>query len=341
MTDPASSDISRESLFRLMQAYKSTSLLRAGIELGVFDLLTDRTTAASVALGIGADPRGTRILLNALAALHLAQADGEYFWLSPGVEKLLVRAHPEYVGDMVHVFASDWEWDALKRLSAAVCKGGTVMPEHAETPEYKYWEDFAAYAPIVAKPTAEVLAAALDGWADDRPSLDVLDLACGHGIYGFTVARQYPQAAVWSLDWPNVLRLTEKHAVRLGVRDRTEFIAGDMFEAPLGGPYDLVLITNVLHHFSTERATQLLARAASVLKPGGRVGIVGFTTTDAPPAEDPAPHLFSVLMLVWTFDGEVHSAQAYHQMLATTGFTGVQTHTVPRLPFRVLLADRR
>lgn len=333
--------VTRESLFSMMQAYKNTSLLRTGIDLGVFDLLTERVSAEQVASSIGADSRGTRILLNALAALRLVDTDGQRFWLADGGERWLARSSPDYAGDMVHVFASDWEWDALKRLPDAVRHGGTVMDAHAETPEYKYWEDFAAYAPVVAKPTAEVLVDALEPWAAGRSSLDVLDVACGHGMYGFTVAQRYPHASVWALDWENVLRVTEEQAERLGVRERTNLIAGDMFTSPLGGPYDLILVTNVLHHFSEQRASELLARVGSALKPDGRIGIVGFTTGEALPAQDPAPHLFSVLMLVWTFQGEVHSQQAYDRMLAASGFHGAQTHAVPHLPFRVLVAARR
>jgi hypothetical protein len=341
VSDTATPALNRARLFQMMQAYKETSLVKTGVELGVFDALAGGALDVdAVSDAFGGDPRGTRILLNALAALRVVETDGERFWLAPGAGELLVRDNPGYVGDMVHVFASDWEWDALKSFDAAVRKGGTVLDEHAETPEYKYWEDFAAYAPIVARPTADVLANAIESWASDRDRLDVLDMACGHGVYGYTVAQRYPQARVWSLDWENVLEVAASHAEQMGVRDRTNLITGDMFEVPLDGPYDLVLITNVLHHFSEERATELLTRAASVIKPDGRVGVVGFTTSDALPADDPAPHLFSVLMLAWTSEGEVHSEAAYQEMYQAAGLEQPTIHTVAGLPFRVLLAGR-
>ncbi|CAM3819279.1 hypothetical protein GCM10009799_41660 [Nocardiopsis rhodophaea] len=330
--------LSRESLFDMMRAYKTTSLLRAGVELGVFPHLVEPTGVESVAAATGTDPRGLRILLNALAAIKVVEARDRRYRLAPGADELLVPSSGAYVGDMIHVFASDWEWDALKRLPEAVRKGGTVLEEQAETPGYSYWEDFAAYAPVVARPTAGVLADALAAWADDRPALDLLDMACGHGVYGCTVAQRFPQAGIWALDWENVLPFAQEQARRLGVADRMNVIAGDMFEVPLGGPYDLVLITNVLHHFSEERATELLQRARSVLKPDGRLGLVGFTTNDTSPKDDPAPHLFSVLMLAWTSAGEVHSEATYERMLTSAGFDDVRTHGVPSLPFRVVTA---
>ena len=332
---------SRPDLFAMMLAYKQTAVLRAGIELGVFAALAGGPASAEVVAGrIGSDPRGTRLLLNALAALGLLDTSGTAYTLTSGARAHLVPGTAAYVGDMVKVMASGQEWDALKILPDAVRRGGTVLEEHAETPEYGYWQDFAAYAGAVAGPTAETAATALDDWATARPQLRVLDMACGHGLYGFTLARHQPAATVWSLDWPTVLPVTRRHAERLGVADRMREIPGDMFTVPLGGPYDLVMITNVLHHFSEERATELLTRAAAVTTPGGKIVLVGFTVDDRPPALDPEPHLFSILMLVWTFRGEVHSVPAYRRMLATAGFTGGDVVSVPSLPLRVIIADR-
>ncbi|MBQ1009598.1 class I SAM-dependent methyltransferase [Micromonospora sp. M51] len=324
----------------MMQAYKKTSLLRTGVELGVFDALAaGPATAGGLAPKLGIHPRGARILLDALTAIRLTDRTGEHFSLTPAAADHLVSTRPDYLGGMVKVMSSDWEWDALRDLSAAVREGGTVLDVHAETPEYSYWEDFAAYATKVAQPTAEVMAEALAPWAKERAELDILDVACGHGVYGYTLAQHNPQATVTSLDWPNVLAVTEKHAERLGVRDRASFLPGDMFPTDLGGPSDVALLTNVTHHFSEERVHELVKRLGSVVKQGGRLVIVGFTTGDESPALDPAPYLFSVLMLVWTFEGESHSVAAYNRALAAAGFGPATVHPTD-LPFRVLVAEK-
>ncbi|MEU7779706.1 methyltransferase [Micromonospora parva] len=332
--------LTRRDINDMMQAYKKTSLLRTGVELGVFDALAaGPATAGGLAPKLGIHPRGARILLDALTAIRLTDRTGEHFSLTPAAADHLVSTRPDYLGGMVKVMSSDWEWDALRDLSAAVREGGTVLDVHAETPEYSYWEDFAAYATKVAQPTAEVMAEALAPWAKERAELDILDVACGHGVYGYTLAQHNPQATVTSLDWPNVLAVTEKHAERLGVRDRASFLPGDMFTTDLGGPYDVALLTNVTHHFSEERVHELVKRLGSVVKQGGRLVIVGFTTGDESPALDPAPYLFSVLMLVWTFEGESHSVAAYNRALAAAGFGPATVHPTD-LPFRVLVAEK-
>ncbi|GGO95530.1 class I SAM-dependent methyltransferase [Wenjunlia tyrosinilytica] len=341
MNDIHGQELTRDDVLTMMQAYKTTSLLRTGVQLGVFEgLAAGPEGAEALAARLGTDPRGMRILLNALVAVRLLDLDGNAFRLVSGAAQCLVPGRPGYLGDMVHVMAGDWEWEALRRLSEAVRHGGVVVPENAETPGYRYWEDFAEYATAVAAPTAVTMADALDPWARGRSRLDVLDVACGHGYYGFTFAQRHPAAEVYSLDWPNVLEVTARHAERMGVRARMHALPGDMFEVPLGGPYDLAMVTNVLHHFSEEKATELLRRTAKALRPGGRLAIVGFVTGGESPAQDPLPHLFSVLMLAWTSNGEVHSAEAYQRILTAGGFTAIQTHAPKGLPLRVLLAER-
>ena len=334
-----SRELRRSDVFDMLLAYKNTAVLNTGIELGVFDAIAaGASTAGEVARTQSLDPRATRLLLNALSSLGLLDSDGSTYRLPAEADKLLVRGSPDFIGDMAKVMASKWEWDALSTLPDAVRHGGTVAAQHAETPEYAYWEDFAAYAGAVASPAARLTAEVLAAWADGRERLNVLDMACGHGLYGYTFAARQPAARIWSLDWANVLPVALARAAKMGIADRVDTVTGDMFEVDLGGPYDAVFITNVLHHFSSARATELLRRARAVLAPDGRIAVVGFTVSDSPPAEDAAAHLFSILMLIWTHEGEVHSLEDYDRMLHDAGFTGTQSHQVPESPLWVLTA---
>jgi C-methyltransferase len=329
-------------VFEMMHAYKVTSVLRAGVELGVFDLLAQGPLdGSSVASALGLHPRGSRLLLNAIAAVGLAEQDSDGgFRLTPLADTFLVRNKPGYTGDMAKVIASSWEWEAMDRLADAVRKGGPVVGEHAETPEFGYWRDFAAYAHAIAGPTAAKLAEVLQPFYSKRAVVTALDMACGHGLYGYTLASRAGHARIWSLDWPNVIDVALGHARRLGVADRVTGLRGDMFEIDLGGPYDIVLITNVLHHFSAEKAEELLRRAAGVTVPGGKIAVVGFVGDDGPPQASRQAHMFALLMLVWTMHGEVHMTEDYQRMLAAAGYQDFMTYAVPGLPMRIMTGTK-
>jgi C-methyltransferase len=340
-TAPATGAPSPDALMQLMQGFQASAILRTGVQLGVFDRLAEGdATAAEIAAQTGADERGTRILLDALSALGLVAVDGERYRLTPLSAAFLVSSGPMYLGELTRIFSADHLWQRFQRLDEAVRQGGAVTDDHAETPMHPWWEDFAASVGGLAGGAAPGIAELLAPWASKRDPLDILDVACGNGLYGYTLALQNPQARVWSLDWPNVLTTSRGVAERLGLSDRVEWIPGNMFEVPLGGPYDVVLMSHVLHHFDEDRCVELLRRAAGVLRHGGRLVIQDFTASGDDPERDLAARLFSVIMLVWTRQGEAHSLPRLARMLAAAGFAAPEVHPLPHMPTRVLVAER-
>lgn len=325
----------------LMQCYQMSAVLRAAIELGVFDqIAAGKADAASVATAIGADPRGTKILLDALAALGLLTREEDAYLLAPAADAFLVRERPACVGDLATIFASDWAWHALLRLPEAVRRGGSVLDAHAEVPGHPFWATLASSSDAVAGPAAEALSAILAPWAAARRLLEVLDVACGSGRYALAVGRRQPHAWLTLLDWPNVLAITRGVVEQAGLRDRARFIEGDMFEAPLGGPYDLVIASHVFHNLSEARGLGLLGRLSAAVRPGGRIVIQDFLAPDSPSLDDPLPHLLAVVLLVWTRDGTVHSRAAYERMLGASGFGPAEVHGLPLAGTHILVADR-
>ena len=98
----------------------------------------------------------------------------------------------------------------------------------------------------------------------------VLDVAAGHGLFGITIANRYPQAHVTALDWANVLAVATENARQAGVAERHALRPGSAFDVEWGGPYDIVLLTNFLHHFDVPTCEKLAAKAHAALAPGGR-----------------------------------------------------------------------
>jgi len=92
----------------MAEGLQVTAILQAGLQLGVFDqIASGHDQAVTVATAIGADERGTRILLDALSALGLLERDGGYR-LSPLVEMFLVSSRPSYIGGMFNILGSPW-----------------------------------------------------------------------------------------------------------------------------------------------------------------------------------------------------------------------------------------
>ena len=92
-------------------------------------------------------------------------------------------------------------------------------------------------------------------------------------------------------------------------------------------------------HEGVERLLGVTLRLAQTLKPGGRIAIHDFVARQSASAE-PVPRLFSLIMLVWTREGQAYSLPDYQQMLSAAGFGAPQVHDLPGMPTRFLIAER-
>jgi len=209
-------------------------------------------------------------------------------------------------------------------VSAIVRKGGTVASEEGTVAhEHPIWVEFArAMGSMMAMP-AELLAQ-LVGAASGQ-QWKVLDIAAGHGLFGIAVARQNPNAQIVALDWSNVLAVAQENARAAGLADRYRTLPGSAFEVDYGGDYDLVLLTNFLHHFDVATCETLLRKVHAALKPGGRAVALEFI-----PNEDrvspPVAAAFSLMMLGSTPSGDAYTFSEYQRMFANAGFTRSEFH---------------
>ena len=239
----------------------------------------------------------------------------------------LDRASPAYVGDAARFLLAPDLRESFQQLTAAVRRGGTaVSDEGTVSHDNPIWVEFArAMAPLMQMP-AQLLADLVGG--DAGQPLRVLDVAAGHGLFGITIADRYPQAHVTALDWPNVLAVAEENARRAGVAGRYALRPGSAFDVDWGGPYDIVLLTNFLHHFDVPTCEQLAAKAHAALAPGGRA-----LTLDFIPEPDritpPSTATFALVMLATTAHGDAYTFAEYQAMFARAGFLRSEFHALP------------
>ena len=109
--------------------------------------------------------------------------------------------------------------------------------------------------------------------ADLRPGERVLDLGSGGGIDVLLSARRVgPTGFVYGLDMTEeMLDLARRNATEAGATN-VEFLRGQIEHIPLPDASVDVIISNCVVNLSPDKAA-VLAEAARVLVPGGRVGI--------------------------------------------------------------------
>jgi phosphohistidine phosphatase SixA len=309
-----------------MTAYQRSAALKGALDLDLFTAIgRSREAAATLAARCGADARGMRILCDYLTVAGFFHKEGDRYALTPDSAAFLDRRSPSCVASAADfIYASEIRL-AFADVAAAVRRGGTVMPAAGTlAPEHPVWVEFAhAMAPLM-RGAARAVVELVD--VDEARPLRVLDVAAGHGMFGIAFAERYPRAQITALDWPSVLDVARVNARNAAVGGRFHTVAGSAFEVDLGGPYDLILLANFLHHFDPPTCERFLGRVRAALAPDGRAATVEFVPDDGR-VSPPHAALFSLVMLCSTPAGDAYTFGELDGMFRRAGFSSSRLRT--------------
>jgi 2-polyprenyl-3-methyl-5-hydroxy-6-metoxy-1,4-benzoquinol methylase len=330
---------SPEHIFEVLTAFQSSAALKTAIELDVFTAIAEGAGRANaIAQRVNAAERGIRILCDYLTIQGFLTKGDDLYSLTPESEIFLNRRSPGYLGTMTGFLTSEEHKRNFNALTEIVRKGGTTAAQGDNTkPNDALWVAFArSMAPLTTVSAGFI--AELTGAAEGK-MCKVLDIAAGHGMFGITIAKQNPNAQITAVDWAPVLVVAKENAAAAGVADRVAFRPGSAFEADLGDGYDIVLLTNIFHHFDIPTCEKLMRRVHAALRPGGKAITLEFV-----PNEDrvtpPMAAAFSLLMLAGTDAGDAYTFSQYEKMFRNSGFVKTTLHPVPDMPQQVLLSEK-
>ncbi|MFQ5694531.1 MAG: methyltransferase [Terriglobia bacterium] len=325
--------------FDTVNAYQRTAALKGAIELDVFTAIGEGAeTIQALSERCETSERGMRILCDYLVVIGLLTKQRNRYFLTPDSATFLSGKSPAYLATAIDFLLSPMLTEGFKDVAAAVRKGGTVLDEAGTlAPEHPVWVKFArAMAPMMSL-SADLIGKLLEATAGQR--WKVLDIAAGHGLFGITLAKQNPNAEIVALDWPSVLELAKENAEKARIADRFHTLPGSAFEVDYGTDYDLVLLTNFLHHFDPPTCEKLLRKAHAALLPGGRAVTLEFI-----PNEDhvspPQAAGFSLMMLGSTPAGDAYTFSEFDRMFRNAGFSSTELHPLPPTFQNVLVSQK-
>jgi ubiquinone/menaquinone biosynthesis C-methylase UbiE len=321
--------------FDTIFAFQRSAALKAAIDVELFTAIGDGAgTAAEIGKACRISLRGARILSDFLTTLGFLTKTGDRYAVTPDTAMFLSRKSPAYLGGTAEFLYSPDLVRIVEGLTTTLRDGmsGPTMVDD-ENPQ---WVRFARAMPPMMMPAAQAIAGIVD--AVSGGPMRVLDVAAGHGLFGIVVAQHNPKADIVAVDWAPVLQVASENAKAMGVGARHRTIAGDAFKVEYGTGFDVVLVTNFLHHFDWKANVAFLKKAAAALVRGGRAVVLEFV-----PNEDrvspPMAARFGLAMLALTPGGEAYTLSELQGMLTEAGFGNITSHPLPG-PQTVVVATK-
>jgi SAM-dependent methyltransferase len=248
----------------------------AGTELKLFDALAaGPLTADETAALCGAASGPIALLLDALAAFGYVRSSNGRFALTRRSRRWLLDTDRS-VRDKLLLQVIEWRW--LESLETFVRTGQPLQFHDTMSAADRdlYHRGMRALAGIAGREVAR-LAPVPQG------ARRMLDLGGSHGHFAAEICRMHPNLYAEVMDLPEAIEAAAPLLAAEGLGDRLVHRTGDAASVDLGVErYDLVLMSNLAHHFDAEQNVELARRVAKALTRGG-----AFVILDAARAERP------------------------------------------------------
>jgi ubiquinone/menaquinone biosynthesis C-methylase UbiE len=314
--------MSAEIIMQMAFSHAPARILSSAVQLGLFSQMAEgKQTAQEIASAAGASERGVRMLLDALVGFQLLDRTGERYELTPLSAKHLVRESPDYLASLME---TNHMWEAWGQLTEVVRTGKPLHNLETQGMAEKFFPILVRSLHVSNREPARRAALAL-GAGETHKGMQVIDVACGSGVWGIAIAEADSSARVTAQDFAGMLDETRKYLQRHGVEERFDFLPGDLKLTDFGeNRFDLALLGNIVHSEGEASSRDLFRRLFRALKPGGRIAIVDMIPNDERTGP-PFPLIFAVNMLINTEEGGTYTLAEYTNWLKDAGFARVET----------------
>ena len=309
-------ELSLAEIFQLGY-YWETKILLTAVRLDLFSTIDAKPrTAGEVAQRIGADGRTLELLMNALVATGVLTKDGDRFANTSVAQTHLVKTSPSYIGHLL--ILHDAEWNNWGKLEETIRTGRSPVAKHVFETDPELGANVLSVLHRIGEQSGPALAKRL-ALGEART---MLDLGGGAGTNAIAFCTVYPNLKATVFDLPQTLRVTERTVKQAGLEDRITLKSGNFNKDSLGGSYDVVLMSDILHYQDDPMNAAVVKKVHAHVNPQGRLVIKDrfLDETGTGPAWTTA---FAVHILVNTEKGRCYRTADALRWMKDAGFSDV------------------
>lgn len=323
----ARTNLAPTPLIETQIAYSMARTIMAGVSLGLFDAVgRGAATAAEVAAACRTDTAATTKLLNALVGCRYLRHRGGRYELTAMSRKWLFADSPHSIADKL-LFQFD-EWDVVAKYEQYV-RSGQPLDLHGSLTDAAAWERYQKGMRALASVSADEVAERLPAPAG---ATAMLDIGGSHGYYSVCLCRRHAGLRATILDLPQAVEHAAPILAREGLGDRVSHRAGNALTDELGtDAWDVVFLSQLIHHFTDEQNRDLVRRIARALKPGGVCALLDAVRPASPEGAGSVGALLDLYFAATSCSGTwpLDTMQAWHRDAGLVVETPIHLRTLP------------
>jgi SAM-dependent methyltransferase len=247
-----------------LMAYTLARTVMVGVKADVFEAVDrEALSADDIATRCKIHPRVAPKLLSALVAARYLRREGEKYALTARSRKWILKSSPCSLRDKLLFQFKEWEW--VTYYDEFVATGQPVrMHEGLSDQEWGLYQR--GMRCLAAGAAREV------GRRTPLPrgARDMLDIGGSHGLFSVAICRRHPNLRSVVLELPQAVVHARAILGSDAMAERVTYRAGDALKEDLGEEkWDLVFVSQLLHHFDESVNRDLVRRISRSLRPGG------------------------------------------------------------------------
>ena len=258
-------------------AFNAARAIMAAAELGIYEAIGKGSkTADEIISKCNTHAEATKHLLDALVGIGYLQWRNDNYSLKTKYHKWLLKESESNLIGKLRFQLIEWEW--MGKLEEYV-RTGKPLDMHGTASEKEwqlYQEGMRDLSVNVSKEVASKILL-------PKNATEMLDIGGSHGLFSIELCKKHPGLSSTIMELPGAIEAASAIAKRYDTTNRVNYVAGNSLTDDLGKEkYDLIMINNVVHHFTNEQNFALAKKIAAALKPGGIYAIGEFIRAAKP-----------------------------------------------------------
>jgi predicted O-methyltransferase YrrM len=263
-----------EYLREIVRNFETGQVFLTALELDVFSNLRTPRPGRDVAEKLGTHADLTLKFLDILAGMQLLTKKEDHYCTAHDVAPFLDKQSP-YYARYLQPKADDCR--ALLEMKAVLQAGPMDSSKHKPHQFDREAIDWMARTSLLGRLQGTIgHIASLPEFSQARR---ILDLGCGHGLFGIAFAQENPHLQVILFDKPEVTPIAQAYIDHYGVSERVRVMSGDYKKDDIGTAYDMVFEACSFAGTNSEHKSYF-QKIASVLRDNGLFIRLTFTLDD-------------------------------------------------------------